>query len=444
MARKIGIRREDKSVWERRVPITPQDARLLQEQHGIEVVVQPSELRIFRDEEYRAAGVQVQEDLSSCDVIFGVKEIPPAQLMPGKTYVFFAHVIKGQPYNMPMLRRLMELGCVLIDYEKVTDEKGRRLIFFGRHAGWAGMLDTLWALGQRLAWEGIPNPFSTIQQAHRYPDMETARAAVREVGERIRREGLPPILAPLVVGFAGYGNVSRGAQEIFDLLPVQEIAPDDLPRLFAEDPARHVLYKVVFKEEHMVEPIAPGASFDLQEYYQHPERYRSRFSAYVPYLTVLVNGIYWEAKYPRLVTKEYLRELFGAPARPRLRVIGDISCDIEGAVECTVRCTDPGNPVFVYHPRTGQTRDGWEGEGVVVLAVDILPSEVPRDASVDFSAVLREFAPAIAKADYTVPFEELNLPPEIKRAVIVYRGELTPAYRYLERYLNASAKGEPQ
>lgn len=444
MARKIGIRREDKSVWERRVPITPQDARLLQEQHGIEVVVQPSELRIFRDEEYRAAGVQVQEDLSSCDVIFGVKEIPPAQLMPGKTYVFFAHVIKGQPYNMPMLRRLMELGCVLIDYEKVTDEKGRRLIFFGRHAGWAGMLDTLWALGQRLAWEGIPNPFSTIQQAHRYPDMETARAAVREVGERIRREGLPPILAPLVVGFAGYGNVSRGAQEIFDLLPVQEIAPDDLPHLFAEDPARHVLYKVVFKEEHMVEPIAPGASFDLQEYYQHPERYRSRFSAYVPYLTVLVNGIYWEAKYPRLVTKEYLRELFGAPARPRLRVIGDISCDIEGAVECTVRCTDPGNPVFVYHPRTGQTRDGWEGEGVVVLAVDILPSEVPRDASVDFSAVLREFAPAIAKADYTVPFEELNLPPEIKRAVIVYRGELTPAYRYLERYLNASAKGEPQ
>ncbi len=378
-----------------------------------------------------------QEDLSACDVIFGVKEVPPAHLLPGKTYVFFAHVIKGQPYNMPMLRRLMELGCVLIDYEKVTDEKGRRLIFFGRHAGWAGMLDTLWALGQRLQWEGIPNPFAEVQQAHRYPDMETARIAVRSVGERIRQEGVPPILAPLVVGFAGYGNVSRGAQEIFDLLPVQEVGPDDLPGLFAEDPDRHTLYKVVFREEHMVEPVTPGASFDLQEYYQHPERYRSRFSAHVPYLTVLVNGIYWEAKYPRLVTKAYLRELFSAPARPRLRVIGDISCDIEGAVECTVRCTDPGNPVFVYHPRTGQTVDRWEGEGVVVLAVDILPSEVPRDASVDFSAVLREFAPAIAKADYTVPFEELNLPPEIKRAVIVYRGELTPAYRYLEKYLNA-------
>lgn len=435
MPRCIGIRREDKSAWERRVPIIPQDARTLQEQHGLWVVVQPSEIRVFPDEEYQAAGVAVQEDLSGCDVIFGIKEISPAQLLPGKTYVFFSHVIKGQPYNMPMLRRLMELGCVLIDYEKVTDEKGRRLIFFGRHAGWAGMLDTLWALGRRLEWEGIPNPFVGVGRAIAYPEVEAARQAVREVGERIRTQGLPPILAPLVVGFAGYGNVSRGAQEIFDLLPFRALAPEDLPSLFAEEPDYHTLYKVVFREEHMVEPVSPEGRWDLQDYYRHPEKYRSRFAAYVPYLTVLVNGIYWEARYPRLVTKAYLRELFSAPARPRLRVIGDISCDIEGAVECTVRATDPGNPVYVYHPRTGQTTDGWAGEGVVVMAVDILPSEMPRDASVDFSAVLREFAPAIARADYTVPFEQLDLPPEVKRAVIVYRGELTPDYRYLEAYL---------
>ncbi len=432
---RFGIRREDKSLWERRAPITPEDVRFLRQQYGLEAVVQPSENRVFRDDEYRAAGAVVQEDLSSCNVIFGIKEVPPAQILPGKTYVFFAHVIKGQPYNMPMLRRLMELGCVLMDYEKVTDEKGRRLIFFGRHAGWAGMVDTLWALGQRLQWEGIPNPFTAIQQAHRYPNIDVARRAVQAVGEQIRAGGLPPILTPMVVGFAGYGNVSRGAQEIFDLLPFREVAPADLPALFAEDPDRHTLYKVVFREEHMVEPIAPGDSFELQDYYRHPEKYRSRFATYIPYLTVLVNGVYWEAKYPRLVTKEYLRELFGGPSRPRLRVIGDISCDIEGSVECTVRCTDPGNPVYVYHPRSGHTTDGYAGEGVVVLAVDILPSEVPYDASVDFSAVLREFAPAILRADYTVPFEELDLPPEIKRAVIVYRGELTPDYRYLEAYL---------
>jgi alpha-aminoadipic semialdehyde synthase len=185
----------------------------------------------------------------------------------------------------------------------------------------------------------------------------------------------------------------------------------------------------------MVEPVSPDDRFELQDYYQHPEKYRSRFSTYVPYLTVLVNGIYWESKYPRLVTKRYLRELFGGPTRPRLRVIGDISCDVEGAIECTVRCTEPGDPVYVYNPLTGETADGYAGEGVVVLAVDILPSQLPREASMDFSAVLKRFIPAIAQADYTVPFEELALPPEIKRAVIAYRGELTPDYRYLEQYL---------
>jgi len=238
-----------------------------------------------------------------------------------------------------------------------------------------------------------------------------------------------------VVGFAGYGNVSRGAQDIFDLLPHREVAPADLPALFEGEADPHVLYKVVFKEEHTVEPISPEDQFDLQDYYAHPEKYRSRFATHLPYLTVLVNGIYWEAKYPRLVTRSDLRDLFRGPGRPRLRVIGDISCDIEGAIECTVKCTEPGDPVYVYNPLTGEVTDGYEGEGVVVLAVDILPSELPRESSMDFSAVLREFVPAIARADYTVPFERLDLPPEIKRAVIAYRGELTPGYRYLEQYL---------
>ncbi len=434
MSKCIGVRREDKSVWERRTPIVPEDARRLSEEHGLQVVIQPSPIRVFGDEEY-ATVAQVQEDLSTCDVVFAVKEVPPQLLLPAKTYVYFAHVIKGQPYNMPMLRRLLELGCTLIDYEKVTDERGRRLIFFGRHAGQAGILDTLNALGRRLEGEGIPNPFAAIGQAHTYPNLEAARQTLRAAGERIRGEGLPAGLAPLVVGFAGYGNVSQGAQELFDLLPHQEVAPGELESLFQQEPDSHTLYKVVFKEEHMVEPVAPGSRFVLQEYYDHPEKYRSIFASYLPYLTVLVNGIYWETRYPRLVTKAALRDLFAAPQKPRLRVIGDISCDIEGAIECTVRCTEPGDPVFVYNPLTGQASDGFAGEGVAVLAVDILPSQLPREASEYFSGVLMRYIPAIAQADYTVPFEELALPPEIKRAVIVYRGALAPDYRYLERYL---------
>jgi len=434
----IGIRREDKNIWERRVPIIPEHVRQLQEEHGIEVWVQPSETRVFRDEEFAQAGARVEEDLSSCPVVFAVKEIPTDFFQPGHTYVFFAHVIKGQPYNMPMLSSLLELGCQLIDYEKVTDERGRRLIFFGRQAGLAGMIDTLWALGRRLDWEGVPNPFSDLHQTRHYDSLAEAKAAVSAVGERIARERLPGPITPLICGFAGYGNVFRGANEIIELLPVREIEPQEVVAVAqSADYARDALYKVVFKEEHTVEPISPEGRFELQDYYDHPEKYRSTFHTYLPHLTLLVNCVYWEAKYPRLVTKADLRQLYGGPQMPRLRVIGDVSCDIEGAIECTVKCTEPGDPVYVYDPFEGRAVDGFEGRGPVVLAVDILPSELPREASEYFSGMLMEYVPAVARADYSVPFERLALPPEIKRAVIVYQGELTPNYRYLEQYLRA-------
>jgi len=431
----IGIRREDKSRGERRIPVTPEDARELKEEHGVEVYVQPSPIRAFSEKEFTQAGATVQENLAPCPVIFAVKEMPLDFFEPGKTYVFFAHVIKGQPYNMPMLQRMLDLGCNLIDYEKVSDEKGRRLIFFGRHAGIAGMIETLWALGQRLDWEGIPTPFSQLRHTYEYKDLAEAKEAISEVGEKLKAEGLPESVTPLICGIAGYGNVARGAWELLDLLPIEEIEPQEVAS-FAEGPdyTANVIYKVVFKEEHTVEPISPEDRFELQDFYDHPEKYRGKFESYVPYLTLIVNCIYWEKKYPRLITKEYLRHLYGA-GKPRLRVIGDVSCDIEGAIECTVRSTEPDEPVFVYHPFTGETTDGYEGEGPVVMAVDILPSELPRDASVDFSGVLREFIPAIARADFSVPFEQLELPPEIKRAVIAYHGELTPDYRYLEQFL---------
>jgi len=431
----VGVRREDKSRWERRVPVTPKDARRLKEEHGIKVVVQPSPIRVFSEEEFTQAGVTVQEDLSPCPVIFAVKEMPLDFFEPGKVYVFFAHVIKGQPHNMPMLERMLELGCTLIDYEKVADEKGRRLIFFGRHAGLAGMIESLWALGKRLDWEKIPNPFSALRHTYEYEDLAQVKKAVSKLGERIKTEGLPPSVTPLICGIAGYGNVARGVWEILDLLPVEEIEPAQVASLAkSSDYATNVIYKVVFKEKDTVEPISPEDNFELQDFYDHPEKYRGRFEDYVPYLTMVINCIYWEEKYPRLITREYLKQLYGA-GKPRLRVIGDISCDIEGAIECTVHSTEVDEPVFVYNPFTGETTDGYKGEGPVMMAVDILPSELPRDASVDFSSVLREFVPAIAKADFSVPFEQLALPPEIKRAVIVYQGELTPDYRYIEGFL---------
>ena len=432
---RIGIRREDKSRWERRVPVTPDDATQLKKEQGVEVWVQPSPIRVFTEDEFAQAGAIVQEDLSPCPVVFAVKEIPMDFFEPGKTYVFFSHTIKGQPDNMPMLQKMLDLGCTLIDYEKVTDENGRRLIFFGRHAGLVGMVETLWALGKRLEWEGIPNPLTQLRHTYEYPGLAEVSAAVSQAGEQIKSEGLPESVAPLICGVAGYGNVARGTWEILDLLPIEEIAPQDVASLAQSgDYASNVIYKVVFREKDTVEPISPEDQFELQDFYDHPEKYRGKFQSYVPHLTAIVNCIYWEEKYPRLVTKAYLKELYSA-GKPRLRVIGDISCDIEGATECTVQCTEADEPVFVYNPFTGKVTMGYEGEGPVVMAVDILPSELPREASIDFSAVLREFIPAIASADFSVPFEQLALPPEIKRAVIAHRGQLTPDYRYIEQFL---------
>jgi saccharopine dehydrogenase (NAD+, L-lysine-forming) len=180
----IGIRREDKNEWERRVPLTPDHVKDLI-QHGVDVFVQPSRIRVFPDEEYEKAGVEDQ------------------------AYMFFAHVIKGQKYNMPMLRKLMDTGCTLLDYEKVTDDANRRLIFFGNFAGLAGMLETFYTLGKRLEWEGVKSPFSALKRPLEYGSLGEAKVALAVVGKWIEIDGLPEGIAPLVVGFAGYGNVSR-------------------------------------------------------------------------------------------------------------------------------------------------------------------------------------------------------------------------------------------
>jgi len=416
--------------------LTPEDVKEFRENHSIEVCLQPSKIRIFSDEEYIQVGAKIQEDLSPCPVVFAVKEMPLGFFQPHKTYVFFSHVIKGQKFNMPMLKRMLELKCQLIDYEKVVDEKGRRLIFFGKHAGMAGMIDTLWALGQRLSWEGISNPFHRVKNAYKYKNLAEAKEGISEVGKKIKTEGLDKSLVPLICGVTGYGHVSHGVQEILDLLPIKEISPDEIFSLVrSSNYSKNHIYKVVFKEEHTVEPISPEDHFELQDYYDHPEKYRSKFETYIPHLTLFVNCIYWDKRYPKLVTKKYLKQLFSNKEKPNLRVIGDISCDIEGSVECNLKWTQPDNPVYVYNPFEDKTTDGYEETGPVVLAVDNLPCEISKEASIYFSQVLKPFIPEIVKADFSVGFDRCILPSPIKNAVIAYHGELTPNYRYLQNYL---------
>lgn len=432
MADLIGIRREDKSEWERRTPLIPGHVRDLMK-NGVGVMVQPSHIRVFNETDYETVGAEVNEDLSSCKAVFGIKEMPSSFFREGGTYVFFSHTIKGQEYNMPMLRRMMELGCNLIDYETVMDEKKRRLIFFGKQAGQAGMVETLVAFGGRLDIDGIGNPFSAIRRPLDYGSLSEIKAVLEILGHWIRSGGLPREIIPVVVGLAGYGNVSLGAQEMLDMLPVREVTPAELPGISkGTEGADCTIFKAVFKEEDMVLPKSPKTVFELQDYYDNPEKYTGRFEDYLPHLSILVNCIFWTPDYPRLVTKRFLK---GHWPDLKLKVIGDISCDINGSIECNFKPTEPGNPNYVYEPGTDSIRDGLEGDGPVIMAVDILPSEIPRDSSIYFSGVLKDYIPAIAKADYGVPFKELDLPDEVKRAVILYHGELTPDYQYISKFL---------
>ena len=432
---RIGIRREDKNEWEARVPLIPEHARTLVHEQGIEVSIQPSDIRAYSDDEYRQAGAKVTENLSDCEMALAVKEIPVEFFLPNKTYVFFSHTIKGQSENMPMLKTLMEKGAQLIDYEKIVDDEGRRLIFFGRHAGLVGMINSLWAYGKRLEALGFSTPFLDIKQALNYRDLDEAKEAIAGAGERIRTEGLPKEITPVVFGFAGYGNVSAGAQEIFDLLPFESMEPDELSGIVEnKKTVSGVLFKTVFKEEHLVEPIDQEHSFELQDYYNHPEKYRSKFETYLPYLSVLVNAIYWENKYPRLVTLDYL-EAAWKKGETRLQIIGDITCDTDGSIQCNLGSTHSGNPVYVYDPIEKTGTDGVEGRGPVVLATDNLPCELGKESSEAFSKVLVSLIPQIASADFSTDLKNAGLPDEIRRAVIVWQGKLTPDFEYIAQFI---------
>lgn len=432
MKKYLGVRREDKNKWERRVPLIPEDVKELKDRFGIEAVVQPSTLRIYTDDEFEKNEAIVQEDLSGVDTVFAVKEIPVDLLAQGKTYIFFSHTIKGQPYNMGLLQRLVDLKCNLIDYERIVNEKNQRLIFFGAHAGYAGMIETLFAFARKACQKGIQSPLDEIKQAYAYDSLDDAKAHIKTIGEQIASQGLPEEMAPLVVGFAGYGNVSQGAQQILDILPVKEITPDQITQVREEaSPDRHHIYKVVFKEADMVTPM--DGEFNLQEYYDHPEKYRSIMGDFLSQMDVLVNCIYWTEDYPRLVTAKGLQDAAGNPSK--LSVIGDISCDIEGSIEITKDATMPDNACFTYLPGTGTFEDGITRDGITVMAIDNLPCEFSKESSMFFSQVLKGFAPDIVDADFDASFDDLALPYAIKKALILHKGVFTPDYGYMKEFI---------
>ena len=432
----IGIRKESKYPTETRAPLTPRQVKDLIQHNNITVIVEPCDKRFFKNDQYFEAGALISNDLSKCNIIFGIKEVPINDLIPNKAYCIFSHTVKGQSYNMSMLKRILELSITLLDYELVKNEKGRRLIFFGNYAGNAGMINSLWALGQRLAWEGIKNSFKELMQANKYDSLDHARMAVKKVGDGIQKFGLPQELIPFICGFTGYGHVSKGAQSIFDLLPVRKISAKEFFNFIdAGNFSNKTLYKIEFSKPDMYENKR-GGGFNLEEFKNHPDRYIARIEKFIPYLTMLINGIYWLPRTPRLLTKTFFKFLYSSESKPKLRVIGDITCDIDGSIEVTVKNTNSRNPVYVYEPLTNLVIDGWKGNGPVIMAEDKLPSEIPYESSHDFGKTLLPFIPELAKIDLSLPVEELQLPWQFKNAIITHKGKLTAQYGYLKSHLS--------
>lgn len=436
MRNTIAIRKENIDLTERRSPLNPAQIKRLSVDYAINVIVEPWPNRFYSDLKFKENGAVLSSDIKKANVIFGVKEIPVDDLPLGGACVFFSHTIKGQPHNMPVLKSILEKKITLMDYEKVIDNAGKRLIFFGPYAGLAGAINSLWLLGKRLDHEQIKNPFSAIKQAKEYSSLQNAKNAVHNAAKLIEQEGLVDTGKPWVIVITGNGTVSRGAQEIIDLLPVTQITPAEFLNLIQTKSFKfNILYKVVIDCDNFVKPADPAKGFEWNDYFQNPQNYQSDFKKYLTDITVLINAIFWDKMYPKLISKDDLKELYMGDSQPDLRIIADISCDFEGSIECNMKSTSSDNPAYVYNPFDKNIKDGYTGTGPVILAVDKLPSELPAESTTFFGESLLPYIPALAKADFSKSFNDLNLPDEFKKAVIAHKGELTPDFVYLYDHL---------
>jgi saccharopine dehydrogenase (NAD+, L-lysine forming) len=446
----IGILREAiNKKGEKRVAVTPAYAAGIV-QKGHKLIVQPAKnpktgeiKRAFEDEEYIKSGAEINEDLSHADVIFGLKEIPVKTILPEKAYLLFSHTYKGQLKNRDMLKTFIDLRTTIIDYELIRDESNHRLITaFTYNAGYAGMVDTLWTLGQRLNVKGIENPFEVIPQAIEGEDLQSIKDLIAETGKIISDEGTPKEIPPVITCFLGRGKTSSGAQQIYDLLPVEEITFDQLEEVYLKG-SRNKVYKLILTINEMYR-LKAGEGIDKevylklnkkqkrQHYLMNPEFYESNLDKMLPYITVLMNCILWDPKYPRALPKSMIKDLYGRSNS--LTAIGDITCDPNGSIEFSKE-TWIDDPVYVFNPLSETVRMGFEGEGVAVMSVTNLPCEFSADASRQFSRDLSSFLEAIISADYHGDIDKSGLPPEIKRAVLIWKGEFTDDFFYMKNYI---------
>lgn len=403
---KLGIAREGKVPPDFRVPMTPEQCKLVQVKFpNVEVIVQNSPIRTFSDEQYRNEGITVQEDLSACDIIMGVKEFKTKDLIPGKKYIFFSHTIKKQPYNRDLLRDILQKKITLIDYEVMKNRIGKRLIGFGRYAGIVGCYNGFRTMG-------LKNNSFALKKAVDCADRV-------ELEEELKKVILP---ANTKIVLTGFGRVGYGAREILDLLPIMEVSPEEfLNESFSEPVFTHLSVEDYFARKD-------GSEFSKKDFYEQPQHFKSVFANYSKKADMYVACHYWSSASPIILATEDLE-----PSVSRLRIVADISCDVEGPIASTIRASTISDPIYGYNPKTQLEDDFMQPDNIAVMAVDNLPCELPKDASEDFgNELIRHILPALFHED---PDNIIGRASETND-----KGELTTYFAYLNDYVNSVAE----
>jgi len=394
---KIGIIREGKNPPDKRSPFTPEQIQSLSEKYSdqFSFYVESSPVRCFSDEEFKQKGISVVEDLSACDVLFGVKEVPVDKLIPDKTYFFFSHTIKRQSYNRGLLQAVLEKNIRLIDYEVLKDQEGNRVVAFGRWAGVVGAYNAFWTYGKKTA-------LFDLKRAHECFDLADMKAELKKVQ-------LPPVKIILT----GAGRVGKGAKEILEAMGIKEVSKEDFLHQYFEE----AVFVQLRSEDYNRRKTDGG--YDREEFYSNPERYESHFLKYAEEGEMLIAAAYWDPEAPRLFKLEDINSDDFA-----LSVISDVTCDIDGSVPTNRRASTILSPVYDIDRETGQEIEAFgKQRSISVMAIDNLPCEIPREASQDFGnqlikwvipALLDEPAPILEKAtlardgDLTLEFMHLR------------------------------------
>ena len=397
---KFGIIRERKNPPDRRVVLTPDACKkMIAKFPEAEIMVEPSPIRVYTDEEYREHGLNVTQEMENCDVLIGVKEVPIEYLIPNKKYFFFSHTIKKQSYNRNLLRAVLEKNIELYDHEVITGVKGQRLVAFGRYAGIVGAYNGLRTYGLKLGLFQLPKAETLADQ----------QALISE----LRKVKLPNIKIILT----GRGRVGNGAKEMLDAMDIKKVGVADFLNKTFQEP----VYCQIDASEY--NKRKDGVRGNKSNFFAHPEEYRSNFFRFAKVSDLYIAGHFYGDMAPYLFTREDAKS-----PDFKIKVVADISCDIDGPVATTIRPSTIADPIYGYDPLTETEVDYKNPPAIAVMAVDNLPCELPRDASIGFGeAFVKYVIPAFFNGDEDGVLE---------RARMTKNGKLTKRYSYLQDYVD--------